>query len=134
MNTLTFIAVLQASILAAPPQSYTEAHKVMKETGRPLVVMVGADWCTACQEMKQTVIPELEKEGVFKNVSFAYVNSDQQKELAGKLLEGRSIPQLIMFHKTSDGWQRGRLIGIQPLGAVRSFLRRGIEARAARQP
>ncbi|MHB1037791.1 MAG: thioredoxin family protein [Pirellulales bacterium] len=135
MSTLTLIAILQASILAAPAaptQTYAEAHKVTKETGRPLVVMVGADWCSACQEMKQTVIPELEKEGVFKNVSFAYVNSDQQQKLAGELLEGRSIPQLIMFHKTPEGWKRGRLIGMQPLVAVRTFLRRGIEARAAK--
>jgi thioredoxin-like negative regulator of GroEL len=116
------IALLQASLLASAGQSYDEAHRVHAETGRPLVILVGADWCPACNTMKQSVIPQAQRQGVLQGVALAVVNTDQQPELARKLMRGGSIPQLIVYHKSGAGWQRRELVGAQSVGAIQQLL------------
>ena len=68
--------------------------------------------------MKYTTIPELEKKGGLRKVAFAYVNTDQQRQLAGKLMRGSSIPQLVMYQKTDSGWTRKQLTGAQSTSNV----------------
>ena len=116
------IALLQASLLASAGQSYDEAHRVHAETGRPLVILVGADWCPACNTMKQSVIPQAQRQGVLQGVALAVVNTDQQPALARKLMRGGSIPQLIVYHKSGTGWQRRELIGAQSVGAIQQLV------------
>jgi thioredoxin-like negative regulator of GroEL len=113
---------LQVSLLTTGAASYDQAYKVTNETGRPLVVLVGADWCPGCQTMKSSVIPQLEQRGSLKSVSFATVNTDYQKKLAGRLMQGSSIPQLIMFVKTDNGWQRKQIVGAKSVTEVEAFL------------
>jgi hypothetical protein len=72
--------------------------------------------------MKYTTIPQLEKQGGLRDVSFAIVNTDDDRELAGRLMRGGSIPQLVMYHKTADGWKREQLTGAQSPSSVQSFL------------
>ena len=116
------IALLQASLLASAGQSYDEAHRVHAETGRPLVILVGADWCPACNTMKQSVIPQAQRQGVLQGVALAVVNTDQQPALARKLMRGGSIPQLIVYHRSGTGWQRRELIGAQSVGAIQQLV------------
>ena len=135
MINLALAAMLQAGILAAEPVSsksealtYTEAYAQSQADDKPLVVLVGAEWCPACVTMKKSTIPQLAQNGIFKNVAFTMVDTDQHSEIAKQVMEGGSIPQLIMFHKTSDGWKRERLTGGQSASAILSFLRRGVQA------
>jgi thioredoxin-like negative regulator of GroEL len=121
--------LLQAATLAAPGRDYTTAYHEAARTGRPLVVLIGAEWCPGCQQMKHTAIPQLEKQGGLSKVSFAYVNSDHQSSLASKLMEGGSIPQLIMYHKTDEGWRRQQLTGAHSVSDIEAFL-----AQAAQRP
>ena len=51
MTSLTLVIAMQATMLAAGAETYADAHRQTCETGQPLVVMVGADWCPACQQM-----------------------------------------------------------------------------------
>jgi hypothetical protein len=44
------------------------------------------------------------------------------------MMEGGSIPQVLMFRKTADGWQREKLSGGNSASAIVSFLRRGVQA------
>lgn len=127
MITFTMAAMLQASVLAAEPLSYDEAYKEA-ESGKPLVMLIGADWCPACQTMKNSSLPKVEQDGVLQEVAFTVVNTDTQREIAKEAMEGGSIPQLVMYHKTETGWQRQRLNGPQSPSAIVSFLRRGIAA------
>jgi thiol-disulfide isomerase/thioredoxin len=125
---------MQASLLATPEHNYTTAYKKTAETGQPLVVLVGADWCPGCRTMKTSVIPQLEKQGGLKNVAFACLNTDQEREIAGKLMQGGSIPQLIMFTKTAEGgWKRTQLTGAHSARETQSFINAGT-AIAAQQP
>lgn len=121
MNPLMLSVILQAS-MATGGTTYAEAFKQADETGRPLVVLVGADWCPGCRTMKQAVIPQLEQRGALSSVAFAHVNTGADPVLAGKLMRGSSIPQLIVYRKTSKGWSRSQLTGVQSVSEAASFI------------
>ena len=127
MNSLALAVVLQAS-LAAGASDYRTAHAASVDIGRPLVVLVGADWCPGCRQMKYSAIPEVEKKGGLNNVNFVYLNSDEDSQLAGKLMKGGSIPQLIMYHKTDEGCKRQQLTGAQAVSEIERFIERGVDA------
>ncbi len=118
-------ALMQLSVLTTGANTYDQAYKVTNETGRPLVVLVGADWCPGCQTMKRNVIPQLARRGTLASVSFATVNTDQQERLAGRLMSGGSIPQLIMYVKTDSGWERKQMTGARSIEEVEAFLSQG---------
>ncbi len=126
MIHLTLNMLLSAAALTAGANDYATAFKQTEETGKPLVVLVGADWCPGCRTMKYSTLPEVEKKGALGKVAFAYVNTDADSALAGKLMKGGSIPQLVMFQKKSDGsWTRKQLTGAQSAGSVEAFLNVG---------
>ena len=131
MIQLTLTMLLQAAAVTAAGQDYATAYQQTAESGRPLVVLIGADWCPGCRQMKYSAIPELEKTGGLRHVAFAYVNTDQQSELAGKLMQGSSIPQLIVYRKTDKGWKRQQLTGAHSPSAIKNFLEGASEAPVA---
>jgi len=128
MLSLAAAAVLHVSLLATGADTYADAHRINAETGRPLLVLVGADWCPACQQMSRSVVPQLERQGLLSKVAFAKVNTDREHTLAGKLMSGGSIPQLIMYQRTNEGWRRRLLTGAQSAETVTAFVNREIEA------
>jgi protein disulfide-isomerase len=113
---------------AADADSYATAHKQTMETGKPMVVMVSTEWCVPCQMMKKTVIPQVRKRGLLRKVAFAIVNPDRDRELAQQITDGGPVPQLVMYHRTSKGWQRQKLIGGQSVETVEQFIKEGIAA------
>jgi thioredoxin-like negative regulator of GroEL len=125
---MTLSVLLQAAALTAVDQDYSKAYQQTVESGRPLVVLIGADWCPGCRQMKFSSIPQVEKSGGLKKVAFAYVNTDQESELAGKLMRGSSIPQLVMFRKSGEKWERQQLTGAQSASAIQAFLEQDAEA------
>lgn len=126
MSSLTLVVALQVTIMASPSESYKDARAEAEKSGRPLVVMVGAEWCPACMKMEQDVLPDVKERGILSEVEFATVNYDQQRSLARELTGGGSIPQLVMFRRTSDGWMRSRLVGSQSLDGVKKFIDEGV--------
>jgi hypothetical protein len=83
--------------------------------------------------MKQSTMPQLAQRGVLGKVAFAEVNSDREGPLARELMNGGPIPQLIMYHKTADGWQRSLLVGSRSAGEIESFLQQGLAAPTSQQ-
>ncbi len=136
MMSLTLAVLIQASAAATAADDYHAAKHRAESSGQALVVLVGADWCPGCRTMKQNVIPQAKRQGMLKHVHFAHVNTDQQSDLAGKLMRGRSIPQLIMFRKTDKGWKRDQVIGAQSMGDLEKFLEpaKALAARPSAQP
>jgi len=124
--SLGLVVVLQAAFLAGSAETYSEAHKTTTEKGYPLVVVVGASWCPACQELRSKVIPELKRHGVLHDVAFAQVDLDEEKELATKLTEGGPIPQIVVYRKTPLGWRLRRLIGGHDVRTVEQFILQGV--------
>jgi thiol-disulfide isomerase/thioredoxin len=126
MLGISLTTVLLTALAATPKadESYANAYREAQATGKPLVILVGADWCPGCQTMKQSVIPALKNSGDLSQVSFASVNTDQDRELASKLMRGGSIPQLIVYKQTEKGWQREQVTGARSVSETRGLLRR----------
>ena len=126
MTSLTLAMLLHVSAVAAGSDSYAQAHRATTKTGKPMVIMVGAEWCGSCQTMEKTVLPQIRKRGLLKKVNFAKVNMDRQRTLARKLTGGGPLPQLVMFRRSSKGWLRRRLVGGQSCQTVEKFIEQGI--------
>ena len=127
MTSLGLALVLQASMIGAQGDTYSQAHNVTTKTGRPMVVLVGAEWCPACKEMKDKVIPTVKKRGALDKVSFAVVDIDKEKELGKTLIRGGLIPQLLMYRRTPLGWRLRRIIGGQSVKSVETFVADGVK-------
>ncbi|MCM2372508.1 thioredoxin family protein [Aporhodopirellula aestuarii] len=125
----TGVATAEPSRQNATPlsdQNYTLAYKQSVEEDKPLMVVVGAPYCPACQVLKQTTIANMKRSGELDQVSVAVVDRDAEPELAKQLMADENmIPQIIVFSKTADGhWSRRRLMGYQPVQPVRSLLQK----------
>ena len=128
MTTLLMTALLQVATVATPANTaigkadYAKAYTRTMASGRPLVVLLGADWCPGCVKMKKTILPQVAKAGGLKEVEFAYVDTDRQPKLAGRLSRAGSIPRLIRYEKTDEGWKRDLLVGAHSVKKVTSFI------------
>ncbi len=131
MSSIAFAAVLQASLLGLVPMnevsySYEKARQETAQTGRPMMVLVGADWCPACVKMKNQVLPTIVKPGLLKKIAFAVVNLDKESKLGRKLTHNGPIPQLVMFRRVNQQWKARRLIGGQQPEKVKKFIEEGL--------
>jgi len=131
MTSLLLIAAIQLSALPAPPDAFRQACQRSAVTGRPLVVLIGADWCLGCRTMKTSILPKVAKAGGLDNVEFVYVDADRQPRLKGQLSRAKAIPQLIRFSKTPDGWRAQHIVGAQSAEEVAFFIRTGMTRAAA---
>jgi thioredoxin-like negative regulator of GroEL len=135
MIGLTASVAVQVALLATSASTYQDAYDRADKEGKPLLVLVGADWCPGCRTMKNEMIPELKRDGGLSQVVFANVNTDQKPALSRRLLRGTSIPQLVLFTRTGRGWRRSQLTGVHEAGLIRQFIRNEINAaRAAGVP
>ncbi len=130
MTTLLMAVVLQASVASSGEKSYTEAYHQSTKSGRPLVVMLGADWCPACVKLKNTIMPQVAQTGGLKDVELAYVDVDKEPGLAKQLVRGSSIPQIVRFERGPKGWESDHMVGAQSPGKVAEFIS-GMKAKAA---
>jgi len=135
VHGLILSAALQISVLAGGSTAdaavpYKVARQVLQQTGKPMLVMVSAEWCPACRQMKSSVIPQVQRRAVFRQVVFTVVDFDEQPDLARALTGGGPIPQLVLYRKSGQGWLRRRLVGGQSAESVERMIR---EALAAQQ-
>jgi thiol-disulfide isomerase/thioredoxin len=128
MFGLTAVTVMQAAFLTAAASDYQEAYDRSEEEGKPLLVLVGTEWCPGCRIMKQENIPQLKRAGAFKEVVYTEVDADEKPELSRRLLRGNSIPQLVLYMRIGRKWRRTQLTGVHSPEDVRGFLRREIAA------
>ena len=122
MLTVALSIAIQAAALAPSGSDYTAAYQRSLNSGRPLVVLVGAKWCPACEVMKNEVLPKVAQKGGMRNVEFAYVDFDREPELAKQLLKGSAIPQMVRFQQTERGWKTCRLTGAKTRDEVARFM------------
>lgn len=128
MAGLSLLMVLPLAVLAADPSAYERAFREAESKQRPLLVLVGAQWCPSCQTMKQSVLPRLASRGDLATVSFVTVDTDAEAELAGHLLRGNAVPQLIAFSRKPGGkWQREQITGLASDAAVQGLIGRALK-------
>ncbi len=129
MFSLLLVAVIFTATSVEPVElDYTMAYKNSIEQHKPLMVMVSAPWCPACNVLKDTTIKTMRQSGELEQVSFAVVDREAEPELAERLLNGEQmIPRIIVFTQSDAGkWQRDELKGYQPTQPVRSLIRRAV--------
>jgi thiol-disulfide isomerase/thioredoxin len=126
------LLALQAAWLVSGPQTYEQAYEDTKASGKPLVVLVGADWCPGCVTMKGSVMPRMQESGHLRHVNYVHIDADSD-EMAGHLMQGSSIPQLIIFSQGPDGrWQREQIVGAASDQAVAAAIHRAVSRSGAR--
>jgi hypothetical protein len=135
VTSLTLATIVYLPLLAGPAEThvtetYADAHRKTVQNGQVMIVMVGADWCPACVQMANNVIPQIRKRGLFRRVAYAHVNLDQDRDLGAKLTAGGPIPQLIVYRRTPTGWFNRRLIGGQSVQAVEQLISTELAAQA----
>ncbi len=126
MIRLLLISLMPLALVSTGPKDFDGAIRRSEKSGKPVLVLLGADWCRGCRVMKKTVIPKLAQQGGLENVEYVYLDVDRQPKLADQLLRGNSIPQLVELRKTADGWSGRHLIGTQTVTSVKSFVKTAI--------
>lgn len=111
MSGVALSLLTQAAVLVTGAGSYAEAYHAIEASGEPMVVVVGADWCPHCVTMKRNVLPGLVRSAKMKNVPVAYVNVDNEPNIAYRMMRGGSVPQVIVYKKTATGWYTRRITG-----------------------
>ncbi|TWT54297.1 Thioredoxin [Rubripirellula amarantea] len=108
-------------------QDYAEAYQQSVEQQKPLMVVVGAPWCPACNVLKETTITPMAQTGELDSVSLAVINRDDDPELVKQLTKGdKMLPQIIVFTQDNGQWKRRKLMGYQPKMPVRSLIRQAL--------
>ncbi|NND99440.1 MAG: thioredoxin family protein [Pirellulaceae bacterium] len=124
------LAAIVASVTSAPAKEhdYKTAYKESVSNHKPLMVVVGAEWCPACHVLKDTTIQPMVQTGELDNVNVAVVDRDAEPELAAQLTKGeKMLPQIILFTQNESGkWERQKLMGYQPKQPVRRLVARAI--------
>jgi thioredoxin-like negative regulator of GroEL len=125
------VSVILHAAMATGAQSYSEAYSALIEEGRPMLVVVGADWCPACQTMKNGTLAQMERQGKLREISYVALNSDRQPDLAARIGQGSMIPQVILYEKTEKGFRRRHLAGAQGEGTILSLVKGAVQRRTA---
>ncbi len=97
--------------------------KAQKEK-KPLMVLVGAQWCASCQVMKRDTIEPMKDSGELRDVVVSAVDKDLRPELAEQLMRGPTLPQVVVFTQDDGGWKRFSLTGMQSQTRIRELLQR----------
>jgi thiol:disulfide interchange protein len=119
------LATILTPLASLPPaaQSYADAYRDAKAEHKPLLVVVGAEWCPACTNLKSNTIRSLAQQGELEEVSLAVVDQDSEPKLANQLKRGRMIPLVILFSQSPDGrWKRTHMTGFQRASTPRTVL------------
>jgi len=128
MVSLLLAVVLGSVTSASLKTDYAEAYRESMAQDKPLMVVVGAPWCPACNVLKQSTLEPMARTGELDQVSVAVLDRDANPELVRQLTKGeRMLPQIIMFTRTDGGqWKRRQLKGYQPPQPVRNLIRSAI--------
>ena len=79
-----------------------EAHKVSVATGRPMLIVFGADWCHYCRELdtKTLTNPSLASY-VSSNFIPVHLNADRDKKVA-EILKAKPIPCTVVLSPNAE--------------------------------
>lgn len=108
MAALTLVVCVSISN-ASPPKNginwetdLLKARSKAMQTGRPILIVFGAEWCTFCKKMENTTFSEKEMVGAI-NERFVpvHLDFDKSKSIA-QALEVKGIPSSIVISTDAD--------------------------------
>jgi thiol:disulfide interchange protein len=112
---------------------YEVAYRKARDERKPLLILVGADWCPACKTLKADTIVPMRESGALKEVVFTQLDKDAHPELASEVMQGKILPQLVVFCESDTGWKRFSLTGMQTENRVKELIRKASEALPTRR-
>ncbi|GIW97596.1 MAG: hypothetical protein KatS3mg111_0929 [Pirellulaceae bacterium] len=121
------MAILLLSVMGTQGQEelkYEAAFEKADRENKPLMIVVGASWCPACQILKRETIATMHRRGELEDVVITMVDRDQRPELAEKLMRGQTLPQVIVYKKSDGQWKRFSVVGMQSVERMRELLGR----------
>ena len=124
MHGVFMVALLHAALAPTTGSEYTAAFNQAEEAGKPLLVLVGAG--PEYSEMKQEIMPELQRAGGLKEVVFTEVDADDIPDLTRQLRRGQPLPQLVLYTPVGKLWRRTHIAGAPSQGEIQAFLKREI--------
>lgn len=121
------LATILAAVLclqSAEFPSYEQAYAQSQRENRPLLVLVSARWCAACQVMKRETLIPMRDQKEFKNAVVTIVDVDDQPQIAQQLMRGKTLPQLVLMQREPSGWKRFLLTGRQDRPRILELLQK----------
>lgn len=88
------------------------------ETGKPLLVYIGATWCGPCQQMKFRTFPALK---ALPGINFTAIDLDRDRKLADQIASPM-VPSLTIYKQVDGVWTRRTIYGFRTPNQVRTFL------------
>lgn len=123
---LFFLGVVHST--NSPTLTYEAAYSKAAQEEKILLVVVGAEWCAACEKLKSNTLDPMQKSGKLDCVVMATVDKDAQPDLAKQVMSGSTLPQIVAFKQTDAGWKRFSLAGNQSEGRVQELIEVATEA------
>lgn len=109
---------------SSKPLTYEEAMQQAQKENKPILILVGAKWCSSCEVMKRDTLEPMKESGELKGVVVTYIDKDERPELAQQLMKGETLPQIVVFAKEADQWKRLSLTGMQTKSRMQELLAR----------
>ncbi|MCA9194589.1 MAG: thioredoxin family protein [Planctomycetales bacterium] len=107
--------------------SYEDAFAKAQKENKPLLILVGARWCASCQVMKRDTLVPMMDSGELKDIVVTVVDKDERPELCEQLMHGPTLPQVVMYTRSSGNWKRLSLTGMQSRNRMVELLTRVAE-------
>ena len=114
------IVLLFASVAQAG--NYEDACLKAAREGKCLVVVVSADWCLACADMKATVIEPMKKDDL-KDAIVYILDVDKEPDAAKHVMKGDTLPQVAVY-KFKKAWACVRTVGKQSRAGILNLIRK----------
>jgi thiol-disulfide isomerase/thioredoxin len=110
-DALTAGSAAQQSAEVAWFHDLYEAHKVSAATGRPMLIVFGAEWCHYCRELDSTTLKNPEMVSyISSNFVPVHLDADKDKRVA-QILKAKPIPCTVVLGPNAD--LMGRTFGCQ---------------------
>ncbi|NVN90570.1 MAG: thioredoxin family protein [Desulfuromonadales bacterium] len=119
---------LETVSVATPPQGasidWIEDHDAglarAKQEGKPVLLILHADWCSWCKKTFSDVIPDPRIAALRDRFVWVRVNSDKEAKYKQKYAQN-GFPMIVLFK--GDGSEARRMEGFQSVTALRSMMR-----------
>jgi thioredoxin-like negative regulator of GroEL len=96
------------------------AHRLSQQTGKPMLFVFGADWCTWCKKLEKTTLTDRELV-TYINANFVPIHIDADRDpRVVQILEAEGLPCAVVLSPNAD--LLGRINGFRDAAAYRTAL------------
>jgi thioredoxin-related protein len=96
------------------------AHRLSRQTNKPMLFVFGADWCTWCKKLEKTTLTDRDLVA-YINANFIPIHIDADRDpRVVQILEAEGLPCAVVLSPNAD--LLGRIEGFRDVAAYRSAL------------